>query len=254
VCSLVVYLYCRFLGAGFVIDHHSASFSRVWDWALPIQKKLARRAMINIVTNQYWEKIIRSWNANALIMGDAILDLPNGTPYPVSDKFNIVFISTFSPDEPIEEVLEAVDKTPDVHVYITGDSRNLDRGVLANKPGNVTFTGFLPENKYLGLLRSVDAIMVLTTRDHTLQLGGCEAVSVGQPLITSDWRFLQEFFHLGTIHVSNTSSSIRKGIVSIQNEKQKLKNEMKCLRVSGRQEWECQLSELRTLAKQVDRR
>jgi glycosyltransferase involved in cell wall biosynthesis len=254
VCSLVVYLYCRFLGAGFVIDHHSASFSRVWDWALPIQKKLARRAMINIVTNQYWEKIIRSWNANALIMGDAILDLPNGTPYPVSDKFNIVFISTFSPDEPIEEVLEAVDKTPDVHVYITGDSRNLDRGVLANKPGNVTFTGFLPENKYIGLLRSVDAIMVLTTRDHTLQTGGCEAVSVGQPLITSDWRFLREFFHLGTIHVSNTSSSIRKGIVSIQNEKQKLKNEMKCLRVSGRQEWECQLSELRTLAKQVDRR
>ena len=251
VCSLVVYLYCLLFGAGYVIDHHSASFSPVWDWASPIQKKLARSAMTNIVTNQYWADIIRTWNAKALIMGDAFLDLPDGTQYPVSDKFNIVFISTFSIDEPISQVLKAVVQTPDVHMYITGDARNISRDYLANKPANVTFTGFLPENEYIGLLRSADAVMALTTRDHTLQLGGCEAVSVGQPLITSDWPFLQKFFNQGTVYVKNNPESIRRGIISIQEKQQKLRLEIKHLRERGRQEWKSQLRELSTYANQL---
>ena len=36
ICGLVVSFYCFLTGAKFVFDHHSAAFSHVWDWALPI--------------------------------------------------------------------------------------------------------------------------------------------------------------------------------------------------------------------------
>jgi hypothetical protein len=94
--------------------------------------------------------------------------------------------------------------------------------------------------------------MVLSTRDHTLQLGGCEAVSVGQPLITSNWPFLQNFFHEGTVFVENNAEGIREGFKIIQNERNVLQEEIKRLRESGRKEWDCQLTELQFLAGHLD--
>ena len=111
-------------------------------------------------------------------------------------------------------------------------------------PANVTCTGFLPDSQYIGLLRAVDAIMVLTTRDYTLQLGGCEAVSVGQPLITSDWPFLRSFFSQGTIHVSNSGDRIREGILRVKEKRRKLQEEMIAFRTAKRHEWAIQLARL----------
>ncbi len=245
VSGLVVDLYCRMTGAKFVLDYHSAAFEPVWDWALPVQKYLARRASANLVTNQHWAEIIESWHAKSLILGDAFLDLPVGSEYPVSEKFNIAYISTFSSDEPLEEVIEAFRGNQDVHLYITGNPNRVKPKVLKMIPSNVTLTGFLPEEKYIGLLRSVDGVMALTTRDYTLQRGGCEAVSVGQPLITSDWPFLRDFFNQGTIHVENNSEGINAGIKILMRDLEKLREEVSKLRNDGRVIWENQLSELR---------
>jgi hypothetical protein len=89
--------------------------------------------------------------------------------------------------------------------------------------------------------------MAVSTRDHTLQLGGCEAVAVCQPLITSDWLFLREFFSQGTIYVANTPDGIRAGIEVMQRDHQRLKGEIVLLRESKRQEWQDQLAELNSL-------
>ena len=92
ICGLVVYFYCCLTKAKFVLDHHSAAFGHAWDWALFIQKFLAQRGVTNIVTNQHWADVIHSWNANALIMGDPFLDLPQGEAFPVEPKFNVAFV------------------------------------------------------------------------------------------------------------------------------------------------------------------
>jgi len=248
VCSLVVSLYCRLTGARFVLDHHSAAFARVWDWALPVQKFVARRAATNIVTNQHWADIVHSWNAHALIMGDPFLELPPGNAFPVKPGFNIAFISTFAPDEPLDAVVEAAAQLPDVHLYITGDASRRPSSFHDSLPANVTCTGFLPDAQYIGLLRAVDAIMVLTTRDHTLQLGGCEAVSVGQPIITSDWPFLRSFFSQGSVHVANTAAGIRDGIQIMKSRHADLRKEMLAFRQANRQEWNAKLEQLRGMA------
>jgi len=247
VCGLVVYLYCRISGACFVFDHHSAVFASVWNWALPIQKFLARRAVTNIVTNRHWADIIRSWGASALIMGDPFLALPQGEVFPIELGFNIAFVSTFAPDEPLDAVLGAAAQLLDIHFYITGNPKHKPESFFNQLPANVICTGFLPDAQYIGLLRVVDAVMVLTTRDHTLQLGGCEAVSLGKPLITSNWPYLQEFFAKGAVYVDNSVESIRDGILVMQKNHQELEEEIITLRQEGRRRWSSQLAKLKRL-------
>jgi glycosyltransferase involved in cell wall biosynthesis len=204
---------------------------------LPIQKRLARWARLNIVTNQHHRSLLEAWGGEAVILDDVPARLPEGVPFPMQGPANIAVISSFAPDEPLATVIAAVSELPGVHFYITGDSRRAPRSLLARVPENVTFTGFLPDEEYFGLLRGVDAVMVLTTRDHTNQRGACEAVWLGQPLITSDWPILRELFHLGTVHVPNTSDGVRSGVLKALQDGPTLSEEMRQLQDMRREAW-----------------
>jgi glycosyltransferase involved in cell wall biosynthesis len=248
VSGLVVYLYSRLSGAKFVLHYHSAAFGRDWSWSFPIQGFLARRAVANIVTNNHWAEVVRSWGAKALVMVDPFLDLPAGEPFAVKRGFSVAFVSTFAPDEPLDAVLQAAALLPQVHFYITGDTRKRPASFFAGAPANVTFTGFLdPNSQYPGLLRAADAIMVLTTRNHTLQLGGCEAVATGKPLVTSDWPYLREVFPKGTVYVSDSAESIRDGILAVQERYDELAREIVALRQESRREWDARLTQLQEM-------
>jgi glycosyltransferase involved in cell wall biosynthesis len=239
VCGLTVALYCWLTRSCYVVEHHSAAFGRIWDWARPFQKLVVRRAVTNIVTDGYWADVVRSWGrrrapAHALVMHDAFLDLPDGQPFGVTPGRTIAFAGTFADDEPLDAVLAAARLVPDVHFYVTGDTAKAPPADVAQAPSNVTFTGFLDVNgEYLGLLRAVDAVMVLTTRDHTLQLAGCEAIAVGTPLITSDWPYLHELFSTAAVYVAPTAGSIRDGVVEVRREQ--------------RARWRAQIAQLRAL-------
>lgn len=115
----------------------------------------------------------------------------------------------------------------------------------------MTCTGFLPDAQYVGLLQAVDAVIVLTTRDYTLPLGGCEAVAAGQPLITSNWPFLQDFFSKGTIYVANTADGICNGVLAMQQENGRLEDEMARFRDAARREWAAQFAQLSELVAQA---
>jgi glycosyltransferase involved in cell wall biosynthesis len=245
VCGLVVALYCRLGKARFVVEYHTAAFGRAWRFALAAQKLLAREAVANIVTDEHWARLVRSWGGHAIVMYDAFLDLPPGQPYAVSDRCNVAFLGTFAPDEPVEELLEAAALLPDVSFYITGDTAQADKATLASTPPNVIFTGFLdPNGAYLGLLRAVDAVVVLTTRDHTLQLAGCEAIAIGQPLVTSDFDYLRGLFEQAAVFVAPNVWSIRDGIAEAIDRRVELARESLELREKRRAEWRTQMREL----------
>ncbi len=97
------------------------------------------------------------------------------------------------------------------------------------------------------MLRSVDLVMVLTSRDHTLQLGGCEAIAEGKPLITSDWPYLREVFHRGTVFVPNTTEGISDGIRKAFTSIVDLQCEALVLRQERRELWNVQLKHLHIL-------
>jgi len=199
---------------------------------------LSRRAVTTIVTNEHLKAMVDSWGARSFIIGDIPTTFPEGKPFPVNGKLSIAVINTFSPDEPLEEVLEAAATLPEVQFYVTGSLIRAKKSLLQNKPDNVEFTGFLPDEEYFGLLRAVQAVMVLTTDNHTMQRGACEAVSLGKPIITSNWPILREYFDKGTIHVDNSAQNIREAVIRMGKEGKRLEDEILTLQQERRQEWQ----------------
>jgi glycosyltransferase involved in cell wall biosynthesis len=247
ICGLVVYLYCRLIGARYVLDHHTDSFSERWRWALPIQKFLARRAITNLVTNSHWADVVRAWRASVFILPDPFVTLPEGESVAIEPGFNVVFINTFAADEPTDAVVRAAAGLPGVHVYITGSKKRQPASYFAGAPANITFTDFLPDAQYFGLLRAAHAVMALTTRNYTLQGGGCEAVSLGKPLITSDWPYLRELFARGAVYVQNSCEGIRDGILTMQQRYQELEREIVLFRQDSRREWDARFAQLKAM-------
>jgi hypothetical protein len=78
-------------------------------------------------------------------------------------------------------------------------------------------------------------------------MGGFEAVSLGTPLITSDWPILRDYFSLGTVHVPNTVEGICKGVRRAQSEHNALQRDILRLRALFQIEWEQKLEELQHL-------
>jgi glycosyltransferase involved in cell wall biosynthesis len=190
------------------------------------------------VTNEHLEGIVRAWGAQTFIIADIPGKFPKGKPFPLNGHFSVAVINTFAPDEPIGEVLKAAATLPDVQFYITGDPIRAKKTFLEDHPSNVKFTGFLPDEEYIGLLRVAQAIMVLTTRDHTMQRGACEAVSLGKPIITSNWPLLQRYFSKGTVYVDNSCKGIREGVLRMQHEQEKLEKDILLLQQERHVEWD----------------
>lgn len=245
---VLVYVYAKLHGAQFIIDSHSAAFlSKKWRWSLPLHRWLSRHALLTIVPNTDLAVIVAKWGYSPLILGFVPGDYPRGEPYPVNGDGNVAVISSFHEDEPLDVIFRAADRLPDATFYVTGNADRAPPALLARKPDNCHLTGYLPYEQYVGLLRTVDAALVLTTRDHTLLMGGFEAVSLGTPLITSDWPILQKYFSSGTVHVPNTVDGICEGVRRAQRRQETLRREIAQLREKLLAEWEEAFAELHSI-------
>jgi hypothetical protein len=66
-------------------------------------------------------------------------------------------------------------------------------------------------------LEASDAVVALTTRDHTMQRGAYEAIYLGRPVITSNFALLREAFHKGAVHVDADVNDIVRGVRTMQD-------------------------------------
>jgi glycosyltransferase involved in cell wall biosynthesis len=243
--SLVVSIYAQRYGARYVIDSHTGAFlSSKWRWSVGLHRLLSKGALATIVHNTSQEKIVKEWGCRYLVIGFTPGSYPPGEDFGLEGQFNVAVVSSFREDEPLDLVFQAAALFPEVNFYITGDSTRITRPLVSRRPDNCCLTGYLSYERYVGLLRGVDAIMVLTTGDHTLLMGAFEAVSVGTPLIVSDWPILRDYFSLGTVHVPNTVEGICEGVRRAQRERARLREEILLLREQLEAEWECKFTEL----------
>lgn len=245
---LFTWIYCALTRTNLIIDSHTDALqSKVWEWSLPLHRFLSRQAKSTLVTNAHLAQIIQDWGAKSQIVIDVPSEFPAGKPYSLEHPFNVAMVSSFSPDEPLDQVVQAAESLPDVGFYVTGNPKWGSKRVPANPPPNLHLTGFLPEDEYYGLLRSAHTVMALTTEDHTMQRGACEAVWLGQPLITSHWPLLRQSFHKGTIHVDNTAAGIRAGLLQMRTSHKQLTKEIQLLQEERRQQWEKIVAQLQAL-------
>jgi len=237
--TLLIYLWGLITGTKYIIDSHTdALLASWWAWSLPLHRFLSRRAITTIVTNNYLQQIVTSWNAPAFILTDVPVISSERRRVHLDEKsFNIVIISTASYDEPIDQVFGAARKLSDISFHITGNYKARP-DIVESAPGNVRFTGYVPDDEFYGLLEAAQAVMCLTTENHTIQSGASEALWMGKPIITSDWPLLQTYFSKGTIHVDNTTKSICQAIVTIKENEPAFESDILALQKERRLEWQ----------------
>jgi hypothetical protein len=81
-------------------------------------------------------------------------------------------------------------------------------------------------------------------------MGGFEAVSLGVPLIVSNWPVLRNYFSQGTIHVPNTVEGVYQGVLRAQREQQTLRRDIVKLRAQLEADWQQKFTELQALLAQ----
>lgn len=251
-CVGVAYFYSRLHGAQYVIDSHTGAFVPPWSWSRGLHRWLAQRARVTLLHNRDQLADVRGWRGLFFVLEDnPELAHANGD-YPLSRQFNIAVISSFAPDEPLDAVFDAARILDDVDFYLTGDAGRAGARWLEKMPHNVHPTGYLPYEQYASLLYSTDAVLALTTRDHTLLCGAHEATAVGTPLIVSDWRILCERFPRGTVHTPNTVSGICEGVRRVQREQAALRRDMLTLRTELQADWASKFTKLEHILRDAE--
>jgi glycosyltransferase involved in cell wall biosynthesis len=213
---LAVSLYTRLLGGSYVLDSHSAAFNDPkWAWFRPMYRRIARRALLNINTNAVHKRLVEEWGGRSFIISDVPIDHDRAPQRVTVPKASVLVVVSYMFDEPLESIWKAAALTPQVSYLVTGDDRKLPPVLKDITPKNLRTTGYLSKEAYFDLMASVSAVMVLTIRDQTMQMGAYEALSLGQPIITSDWQILRDSFGPAAAYVDNSPESIVRGVLDV---------------------------------------
>jgi glycosyltransferase involved in cell wall biosynthesis len=247
-----VWLYAVLTGAVYMIDAHTgAFFNPRWTGILFLHRFFSRHALATIVTNEYLQKIVHGWGAATLIIRDVPLHFVDPAPVRLSGRCNMVYVSGSLRDEPLDLFLRVASRLPEIGFHMTGNTKRIDPKLKDSKPANVRFTGFLSDAEYVGTLLAADAVIALTTIDHTMQRGAYEAAYLGRPIITSDFDLLRRAFPLGTVHVKSTEDDMVRGFQEMAANLEKYRSEVPQLREQKWAQWKTVESKIRAMLGQV---
>jgi glycosyltransferase involved in cell wall biosynthesis len=242
---VTVWLTTAVLGGRFIVDAHSGALdTRVWTRPAWLHRAVVRAAAATIVTNEYHRDLITAQGGRVIVIRDVPTAFELGAPPTLGGGFRVMAVNTFASDEPVEELFAAAGELPDVSFHVTGDPNRPGFTRPSKIPDNVHLTGFVPDDVYYGLMDASDAVLCLTTRDHTMQRGACEALSMGVPIITSDTALLRGYFRMGTVHVRNDRHAIRDGVERMIAEHDRFSAEIRQLQSLQRDEWDAALADL----------
>lgn len=237
---MVVYLYCRKTGAQYVMDTHPpALYSRRWAWSLPLQRLLARPALVNVVDQERYQNLFMTWGARAIVLPNLPVEIPMPEPKSRSSEksFEITVVNTFAADEPLEPIWQAARDLQDVKFYILGDTGLAPKGILTSAPENITFTGYLRGIDYWQRVVSSDALICLTTYPYSLLAGAKDGLMARIPMLLSRQPVLTDYFTKGVVFVDNTAGSIIEGVHQIRLRQNELRHEIADLLREKHTDW-----------------
>jgi glycosyltransferase involved in cell wall biosynthesis len=202
-------------------DCHSGAFNDPrWARFSGINRWVMRRCAGVVVTNGRLAESVRMAGARPLV-----LNYPSSvfkTRKPAPDPYLVATVG-YMFDEPIQELLEAAKRVPQVRLFLTGDP---PAEVRAHLPLNCTLTGWLPRAAYEKLLAGARGVICLTSREDTMQTGAYEALEYALPLLLSGTQVLRDFFSQGVIFVDDHSpEALAHALQQLWTEHERLSNE-----------------------------
>ena len=203
---------------------------------------------IVIVSNPELKELVEARGMQAVAIPDPVPDINSHSGFAMPhDKQNVVYVCSWSSDEPYMEVLMAAAEVADTtRIYITGNSKGKEGNLSDGVPGNVVLTGFIPNETYEDLLLACDVVMVLTSRENCLVCGAYEGVAAEKPLILSNKRALRDFFNKGCIYTENTQTAITGALHGTLEKRKDLTEEIRELKAEKQ-------SQMETIVEKFDR-
>jgi len=230
-----------------VVDRHTNfKFHKIgsknikWKIFFVLSDYSLRRADLTVVTNEALKEIVESKGGRSVVLQDKLPDLSCAANISLKGSKNVLVISTFSDDEPIEEIVDASSRFGlDTCFYITGNYYKYPEieSILKRLPENIILTGFVDEHRYQSLLFSSDLVMILTNQEYTLNCGSYEAVQLEKPMILSDTETIKEYFNKGAVYVKSDQNSIYRGLKQGLNDIVRLRKEVSILKGRLRKDW-----------------
>ena len=240
ILSLLFVLLKKITGIKVIVDAHNAGlFPKEGKSGILnlLSKVIQRYADLTIVTNEGLKEYVEKNGGKGFILQDKFPDIPILKPRKLRGESNILFICSVAEDEPYEAIFDAAKHLDsNMHIYVTGNYRK--KGIRPSKmPDNISFTGFVPEEEYIEMLNSVDATIILTSRENCLVCGAYETVAVEKPMILSDTKALRDYFSMGAVYTENTIEGIKNAILEMIRKKEELSKEVKTLKKIRHSEW-----------------
>lgn len=226
-----------------VVDAHNAGvfpFEGRKAWANRLIRYILKGADFTIVTNESLASHVKSVGGRPFVLPDPLPEIKRKkAPTLLKGKQNVFFICTYAPDEPYLEVIRAASMLDrDTFVYISGNPKGKEKAFSHLLPPNVVITGYLPEEEFIGLLYSSDAIIDLTTREDCLVCGAYEAVSLEKPMILSDTKTLRKYFAKGALFTDNTAEDIARKIKEVLANGAVLRNDLRKFKGELERNWD----------------
>jgi glycosyltransferase involved in cell wall biosynthesis len=118
----------------------------------------------------------------------------------------MLFLASFNPDEPVQELFEAARQAPDIHFVLAGDAnRASGRHKILEYPENVILPGYLSGADLDSAICSADAILALTKLEDAQLSSAGEAIGAGRPMVLSDTPVIRDLYYKGGVFVDTYS-------------------------------------------------
>jgi glycosyltransferase involved in cell wall biosynthesis len=208
-------------------------------WAL-------RAANLTIVTNAYLAEAVERVGGRPFVLPDRVPRPPELQRRELAGDFPLLLISTFAPDEPLQEVMEAVRGTGWT-LYVTGNHKKAPVQLLQTAPPNVIFTGFLSESDYWEHLAACGAVIDLTTMPNCLVCGGYEAAALAKPLLLTRSPAAVDLFENAAVFTDNTPQDIRRALQELRTRAAELSANLRARHQVLDREWQRRAADLTRL-------
>ena len=236
--ALPAFWYAWRRGKRVVLDAHSAAFMhprwRLFQW---LQRLLCRRAATTLVHNDHIAGKVEAAGGRTTLVPDVPIVFDGSGAFARPSGFVVAAVCSFNYDEPVAAIFEAASRLPDVSFFVTGNPKHLAPALAAARPENVTLTGFLSDAAYGSLVSTADAVLTLTTRDHTMLRGAYEAIYQGTPVIVSDWQLLRDAFPEGAAHVDNSPAAIAAAVEDVRAHRERYREGARRQRDAKLERW-----------------
>jgi glycosyltransferase involved in cell wall biosynthesis len=154
----------------------------------------------------------------------------------------MLFLASFNPDEPVQELFEAARLAPEITFVLAGDAnRASGRHKILEHPENVILPGYLSSAELDAAIGSADAILALTKLEDAQLSSAGEAIGAGRPMVLSDTPVTRELYYKGGVFVDTYSpTSIVMGCRAAIKEGTRLAAESLALREERHARWRSQ--------------